>query len=202
MSLIKIDADSFHTSVGLQPLIKVFETAGLSVARVSGDAKPKRLVGILTKTTTIIFESGQKLEMKLNYNYGNIYSWKLNGKILAIKNYKILDEAVKEVVAFVRENQPNYLKQKEITALKNQRVTIPKPRPVNTTVAEQIREQETNLANLSSETGVIKGHLRDMNLIIAQKQAALDDLTAKIAAENARSLTLEADLKKAAGASR
>lgn len=194
---MKINPEQFHNVQGLSQIIQIFNKAGLDVDKVSGDQKPRRENNILMKSSVILFKSGQKLEMRLNVNGGNIYQWRLNGKVLAIKNYKVLDEAIKEVIAFVKENEPGFKARQ--AAAKIQRVTVPKLLTASMTLDEQIKTAKDQLVELDAESKIISQQIGTQHCLNAEKQHQLDRLNAQITTENERSKTLEAQLKKTAG---
>lgn len=191
---ITFDYDKFDKR-GLTKLVKQFEKEALPVAEVSGDNKPTRLNGFQTKTAVITFESGQKLEIKAKLD-GGIFSWKLNNKILAIKNYMQLDQAMKEVVSYVKENEPNYQKQKE-RQLAKVKVAVPAIKPVNTTVAEQTAAFQTNLEELTGQNEALNSQIAEASVQVSTKQADLDTLNTQIATENERTKVLEGLLENA-----
>lgn len=180
---------------GLVKLTKQFEKEALPVAEIKGDNKPKRENGFQTKTALILFESGQKLEIKAKVD-GGIFSWKLNTKILAIKNYMQLDTAMKEVIGYVKENEPNYQKQRE-KQLAKVKVAVPAIKPVNTTVAEQTTAFQTSLEELAGQNEALNSQISEISTQADAKQAELDALAAQIAAENVRTKALEVQLDNA-----
>lgn len=180
----------------LQPVVQMFNKADLPVSSATGEEKGKRTNGILTKQAKIQFKSGQVLVLFIKDD-GGVFQFRLNGKVLAIKNYRILDEALKEVIELVRLNERAYLKQKEVTALKNHRVTVPKLPTATLTIQVQIESYKNKLSELDAEADVIKQHHRDMDSILAEKRGRLTLLERQIASENERSKTLEAQLEEA-----
>lgn len=192
--MLTYDYDKFDKK-GLAKIVKEFEKNALPVAETKGDNKPVRLNGFQTKTALILFESGQKLELKAKLD-GGIFSWKLNTKILAIKNYMQLDTAMKEVIGYVKENEPNYQKQRE-KQLAKVKVAVPTIRPVNTTVAEQTSAFQTNLEELDGQNEALNSQITEISTQADVKQTELDALTAQIAAENERTKTLEGQLENA-----
>ena len=192
--LLTYDYDEFNKK-GLLKLTKQFDKEGLPVAEVKSDNKPKRETGFQVKTAMIMFESGQKLEIKAKAG-GNIFQWKLNNKILPVKNYMQLDTAMKEVVSFVKDNEPNYQKQKEKQLAKT-KVAVPTIKPVNTTVAEQTVAYHTTLEELAGQNEALSSQISEVANQANMKQTELDALSAQIASENERTKALEAQLENA-----
>ena len=128
--MISIDFDNF-TEKGLKKVITTFEKQSLPVASVDATNRPKRESGFSVKAATLHFESGQKLLLKAKAN-GSVFQVKLNNKVLPIKNVDDLKKAVSEVIAFVKINEPKFLKQKaNREALKEK--PLPKlPNPAST----------------------------------------------------------------------
>lgn len=192
--MLTFDYDNFNKK-GLKKVTDYLGKEGLPVADVKGDNKQTREAGFPIKTAIITFESGQVLLVKAKLD-GGIYQWKLNNKVLAIKNYLQLDAAIKEVVSFVKANEPNYLKQKE-KALAKQKVLVPTVKPVNTTVEEQTAAFQTTLDDLAGQNEALNNQIADVKTQTASRQAELDALAVQIAAENERSKALETQLEKA-----
>ena len=149
--MINIDLDKFN-KIGLKQIIARIEKEGLKITEVEADNKAKRESGFQVKTATLVFESGQKLILKAKAG-GSIYQVRLNNKVVPIKHYDDLDKAVLEIINYVQVNEKNYLKQKE-KQLARQKVTIPKIKPVSTSVAEQIDTLKAALGEAQKEFGV------------------------------------------------
>lgn len=192
--MLSYDYENFNKK-GLKKIIDRFTSEGLPVADVKGNNKQIRDNGFPTKTAEIDFESGQILIAKAKLD-GGIYQWKLNGKILAIKNYIQLDAAIKEVVAFVKANEPNYQKQKE-KQLARQKVAVPTIKAVNTTTEEQTAAFQTSLDDLTGQNEALNNQITEAKTLTGTRQSDLDALAAQIAAENERTKTLEDQLDKA-----
>lgn len=135
--MIQLDFEKFN-KIGLKPILKKIEKEGLTVSDVQGDNKAKRESGFQVKTATLTFESGQKLVLKAKAG-GSIYQVRLNNKVLPIKHYDDLDKAILEIIDYVQANEKTYQKQKERQAAR-QKVTIPKVKPVSTSLADQINQ--------------------------------------------------------------
>jgi hypothetical protein len=138
--MIHIDFEKFNKA-GLKPILDKFEKAALPIASVDADNKAKRESGFQVKTAIINFESGQKLQVKAKAG-GSIFQVKLNSKVLAIKYVDDLDKAIQEVIDYVKENEKSYQKQKE-KQLARQKVNVPKIKPANVSVSEQITQFQT-----------------------------------------------------------
>jgi hypothetical protein len=191
---LTFDYDKFDKK-GLEKVSKQFDKESLPVAEVKGDNKPKRENGFQVKTALITFESGQKLEVKAKAD-GGIFQWKLNSKILAIKNYMQLDQAMKEVVSYVKENEPNYQKQRE-KQLAKVKIAVPTIKPVNSTVAEQTAAFQTSIDELAGQNEALNSQIADASTQADGKQSDLDALTIQIADANALTLQLETKLGNA-----
>lgn len=195
---MKINVEQFHNVHGISEIVQAFNKAGFTVSRVTGDPVPKRDSGILTKRSTILFQSGQKLEMRLNVNNGKIFQWRLNGMVLAVSNMLRLDTAVLEVINFVRHNELPYKARQAAAMLqKRERVVVPKMRVVTMTLEEQIEAHKDILAELDAEANEIKQHISVQESVNAEKREQLARLERQIAAENKREKTLEDQLGKA-----
>ena len=97
-----------YTKKGLKSLLQKFDKAGFPVKETVADNKSKRENGYAIKTATLTFESGQTLVLKIKAG-GSLYQAKLNGKVLAIKNYIKPDTFTDEVLAYVKENEPGLM---------------------------------------------------------------------------------------------
>lgn len=191
---VTFDYEKFNKA-GLKKVAAFFDKASLPVSDVSGDNKPKRENGYQTKTAEVTFESGQKLILKAKAD-GGIFQWKLNGKVLAIKNYMQLDTAIKEVAALVAANEPNYQKAKE-KQLAKVKVAVPKVKAVNTTVTEQAEAFQASLEELTGQAETINTQLTEVKATVETKSGVLGGLRSELEAEKARTVALESQLEKA-----
>lgn len=180
--MIHIDFEKFNKA-GLKPILDKFEKMSLSVAGVEADNKAKRESGFQVKTAIINFESGQKLQIKAKAG-GSIFQVKLNSKVLAIKNVEDLDKAIQEVIDYVKENEKNYQKQRE-KQLARQKVNVPKIKPANVSVSEQITQfhatiDETAAANesLNQQVTEVEGSKIEKGNLVTTLETELNDLIA------------------------
>ena len=192
--MITIDFAAFDKK-GLKDLIAKFKKAALPIQDVVADNKAKREAGYQIKTATLTFESGQILVLKVKAD-GGLYQAKLNGKILAIKNYIKADTFTDEVLAYVKENEPNYLKQKE-KAMARQKVVVPKIKPVNTTIAEQSQQLQNTLTEFQGLNEAAQNQLAEVNKTVEAKGLELDGLATQLKAENDKSVDLQKKLENA-----
>lgn len=184
--MIHIDFEKFN-KVGLKPVLEKFEKAGLPVSDVEADNKAKRESGFQVKAATINFESGQKLLLKAKAG-GSIFQVKLNNKVLAIKHVEDLDKAIQEVVDYVKENEKNYQKQRE-KQLARQKVLVPKVKPANASVAEQITQFQGAIDEATAASGELDTQIFDIaeahNKKLAEAQALETELAGLVATGDA-----------------
>jgi chromosome segregation ATPase len=175
--MLTINFDKFNKA-GLKQILDKFNKAGLKVADVEADNKPKRESGFQVKSALIIFESGQKLLVKAKAG-GSIFQVKLNNKVLAIKHADDLDKAVQEVIDYVSANEKTYLKQQE-KRLAQQKVTLPKLKPVNVTVSEQIDTFQTSISETQGSIESLTGQLTEIKGKNAEKKTSVDTLSTQL----------------------
>jgi len=159
--MIHIDFEKFNKA-GLKPILEKFEKDGLPVTDVEADNKAKRESGFQVKTAIINFESGQKLLVKAKAG-GSIFQVKLNNKVLAIKHVDDLDKAIQEVADYVKENEKNYRKQRD-KQLSKQKVNVPKIKPANASVAEQITQFQGSIDETKAADEDLNVQLSDVIL--------------------------------------
>lgn len=191
--MLTIDFNKFDKK-GMKKVLDLFDKAALPISDVEADNKAKREAGYSIKQATITFESGQVLLLKIKAE-GSLYQAKLNGKVLAIKNYIKPDSFMDEVIGYAKDNEPNYLKQKEKAALK-QRVAVPTIKPVNTTVAEQSQQFQATLDALKGQNETAQNEITALAPVVTEKQGALTDLNKQISTANSLSEELTAKLEK------
>jgi septal ring factor EnvC (AmiA/AmiB activator) len=191
--MIKIDFEKFN-EIGLKPITDAFEKAGLPVASVEATNKPKRESGFQTKTAIFEFESGQKLHLKGKAN-GSIFQVKLNAMAIPVKNVDDLDKAVKEVIAFVEKNEPEFLKRKEkqLEALK---IKVPTIKTVRTSVVKQTEQLTAALETVNEAVAEAVANKAEINTAVADKRATVEDLQRQLTAENAMNDRLQAELDR------
>lgn len=175
--MINIDFEKFNKP-GLKPILEKFEKASLPVADVEADNKAKRESGFQVKTAIINFESGQKLLVKAKAG-GSIFQVKLNNKVLAIKHVDDLDKAIQEVVDYVKENEKNYQKQRE-KQLARQKVNIPKIKPANASVSEQITQFQATLDETKAADEELGSQVADVETANAEKGGAVTALETEL----------------------
>lgn len=175
--MIHIDFEKFN-KVGLKPILEKFEKASLPVSDVEADNKAKRESGFQVKTAIINFESGQKLLVKAKAG-GSIFQVKLNNRVLAIKHVEDLDKAIQEVVEYVKENEKNYQKQRD-KQLARQKVNIPKIKPANTSVSEQITQLQATLDETKTADEELNTQVADVESANAEKSGAVTALETEL----------------------
>ena len=190
--MVALDFENYNKK-GLQSLLQKLEKAGLPVKDVVADNKSKRENGYAVKSATLTFESGQSLVLKIKAG-GSLYQTKLNGKVLAIKNYIKAETFTDEVMDYVKANEPAYKKNKE-KAMSRVRVVAPKVKAVNTSIAEQVTVFSTTLEEIKGQTEAVRVQLDALTNPIAAKLNALGDLQNQIDAENSKSTELQLRLE-------
>lgn len=181
---------------GLKDVVKWFEKQALPVAEVRGNNVPKRENGFQIKQAEIEFESGQVLVVKAKANVPAFFQVKLNGKVLAIRDYKQLDNELREIANFVKENEPKYSKNQEKAAAKA-KIKVDVPKPVVTTTAEQAEAYKASLAELQGQSESLGNQITEITAQVNLKAGQLADLQGKLDAEKATTDELEAQLEKA-----
>lgn len=174
--MLTIDFEKFNKA-GLKQVLDKIEKAGLPIAGVDADNKAKRESGFQIKTAVVNFESGQKLQVKAKAG-GSIFQVKLNGKVLAIKHAEDLDKAVQEVIEYAKANEKNYQKQRE-KQLARQKVTVPKIKTANVSVAEQITQFQTTI----DETTAADESLNEQIAEVEKSRNEKSDLVTALDAE-------------------
>jgi predicted phage tail protein len=174
--MISIDFEKFNKA-GLKAVTDRMDKAGLKVADVEGDNKAKRESGFQLKTAVISFESGQKLLLKAKAG-GSIFQVKLNNKVMPIKHVDDMDKALQELIEFVQANEANYKKQKE-KQLAAQKVLVPKVKPVNTTMAEQVSSLQASNAGNQAAVEALAVQVSELNAKNAEKTMVIGDLSAQ-----------------------
>lgn len=191
--MIKIDFDKFN-EIGLKPIIKEFEKAGLPVSDVVANNIAKRESGFQCKNATFQFESGQKLFVKAKAN-GSIFQVKLNNKVIPIKYVDDLDKAVKEVIAFVEKNEAAFQKrkQKQLEALK---IKVPKIKSVRTSTVKQTEEVNAALETVKEAVAEAEAEKAEIDKTLNEKRGTVEKLKTELDAENAKTETLQAELDR------
>lgn len=189
--MVTIDFTDF-TKKGLKSLLQKFDKAGLTVKDVTATNKSIRESGYPIKTAILTFESGQTLTLKVKGS-GDLYQAKLNGKVLAIKEYHKAETFTDEVLAYVKSNEPAYAKQKE-KQLSRVKIAVPKIKPVNTSIAEQVAAFSTSLEEFKGQNEAVKVQLDALTTPIAAKLNTLGTLKNQLDAENAKSAELQKQL--------
>jgi predicted nuclease with TOPRIM domain len=191
--MIKIDFARFN-EIGLKPIIKAFEKAGLPVSSVDAKNIAKRESGFLCKTAIFQFESGQKLHLKAKAN-GSIFQVKLNAMTIPIKHVDDLDKAVKEVIAFVERNEAAYLKRKQ-KQLERLKVKVPKIKSVRTSVVKQTEELNAALETTNEAVAELEADKAEVDKALEDKRGTVQTLQTELDAENAKTETLQAELDR------
>ena len=181
---------------GLKDVVKWLDKQALPVKEVRGNNMPKRENGFQTKTVEIEFESGQVLVLKAKPDVPTFYQVKLNGKVMAIRDYKQLDNELREIAAYVKENEPKYAKNLEKQAAKAV-VKVDVPKAVNSTVSEQTAALQAGLAELQGQAEALNNQLTEVQAVIDIKSGALADVQAKLDAEKVITTELESAIEKA-----
>lgn len=192
--MLTIDFNKFDKK-GMKKVLDLFDKAALPVSDVEANNKATREAGYSIKQATITLESGQVLVLKIKAE-GSLYQAKLNGKVLAIKNYIKPDSFMDEVVGYAKDNEPNYLKQKEKAALK-QKVAVPTVKAVNATVSEQTQQFQAALDALKGQNESAQNELTALAPVVTEKKGTLDGLKTQIADANTVSVDLERRLENA-----
>ncbi len=192
--MLTIDFNKFDKK-GMKKVLDLFDKAALPVSDVEANNKATREAGYSIKQATITLESGQVLVLKIKAE-GSLYQAKLNGRVLAIKNYIKPDSFMDEVIGYAKDNEPNYLKQKEKAALK-QKVAVPTIKPVNTTVAEQSQQFQATLDALKGQNETAQNEITALVPVVTEKRTTLDTLKIQIVNANTVSVDLERRLENA-----
>ena len=181
---------------GLKDVVKWFEKQALPVAEVRGNNVPKRENGFQVKQAEIEFESGQVLVVKAKANVPAFFQVKLNGKVLAIRDYKQLDNELREIVNFVKENEPKYSKNQEKAAAKA-KVKVDVPKPVVSTTVEQTEAYKASLAELQGQSESLGNQITEITAQVNLKAGQLADLQGLLASEKGITEELEGKIEKA-----
>jgi len=187
---LTINFDKFDKA-GLKPVLKKFETAGVPVEDVEATNKGKRESGFLVKTATLVFASGQKLVVKAKAG-GGIFQVKLNGKVMPIKAVDDIGKAVDEVTAYVKANEPAFLKQQEKQA---GIVKVPKLKAVNTSTAAQIDTFTATVEQLKGTNENIKAETATQTAANTDLQGQLTGLEQQLKDEKAKTEKLYLDIE-------
>ena len=191
--MIKIDFDRFN-EIGLKPIIRRLEKGGLEVASVDANNRGRRESGFLVKAAKIIFDSGQVLLLKAKAG-GSIYQARLNNKVLAVKHVDNLDKAMKEIVDYVKRNEPAYeraQKRKAARAAK-QAVKLQMKTAVKTT-ANQLKQYQEQMTGLTSEIQELENDVSSLDTTIEERSSTMKELQDELNAEIERGERLEAEL--------
>lgn len=180
---------------GLKAVVKWFNKNALPVAEVRGNNLPKRENGFQVKTVDIAFESGQVLTLKAKPDVSAFFQAKLNGKVLAIRDYKQLDNELRELANYVKINEPKYAKNKE-RALARAKVKITLPKAVNTTTKEQTDALSASVEELRGQAESISNQIVEVNARANLKSSELATLQEQLAEEKALTKQLEAEIEK------
>lgn len=181
---------------GLKDVVKWLNKQTLPVAEVRGNNVPKRENGFQVKTAEIEFESGQVLVLKAKPDVPAFFQVKLNGKVMAIRDYKQLDNELREIAAYVKENEPKFAKNQEKSAARA-KIKVDLPKAVNTTVAEQTDALKAGLSELQGQSEALANQLTEITAQVNLKVNTLTDLQSKLDAEKATTAELEAAIEKA-----
>lgn len=183
---------------GLKDVVKWLNKQTLPVSEVRGNNLPKRENGFQVKTAEIEFESGQVLVLKAKPDVPAFFQVKLNGKVMAIRDYKQLDNELREIAAYVKENEPKFAKNQEKSAARA-KIKVDLPKAVNTTVAEQTDALKAGLSELQGQSEALANQLTEITAQVNLKVNTLTDLQSKLDAEKATTAELEAVIEKAKG---
>lgn len=190
--MLSIDFKNFNKK-GLKKVVDAFEKQALPVAEVAATNRPKRESGFQTKAATLHFESGQKLLLKAKSN-GSIFQVKLNNKAIPIKHVDDLNKAVKEVISFVKKNEPKFLKAKKKRE-ERAKGHIPKPpKPATTSAKKQLDQVSQTLGAIKDEISGIEKEVETSAGNVQAKTANLETLRLRLEEENQESETLQAEL--------
>lgn len=189
------DYEQFNKK-GLKDVVKYFDKKALPVKEVRGNNIPKRENGFQVKSAEIEFESGQVLLVKAKPQAPAFFQVKLNNKVLAIRDYKQLDNELREIAIYVQENEPKFSKNQEKAAAK-QKIKIDLPPAVSTTVAEQTEALQAGLAELQGQSEALTNQVTEITAQVSLKSSMLADLQSKLDAEKAVTVELEAAIEKA-----
>lgn len=194
--MITIDFEQFTEKRGLKDVVRWLNQQSLPVKEVRGNNLPKRENGFQVKTADIEFESGQILTVKAKVGAEAFFQCKLNGKVLAIRDYKNLDNEMRELANYVKENEPKYAKNQE-KALARVKVKVAMPKAVNSTVSEQTDALQAGISDLQGQNEAVTNQLTETTAQVNLKVNSLTDLQSKLDAEKATTADLEAALEKA-----
>lgn len=189
------DYEQFNKK-GLKDVVKFFTKNALPVKEVRGSNMPKRENGFQVKTAEIEFESGQVLVVKAKPETPAFFQVKLNGKVLAIRDYKQLDNELKEITDYVIENEPKYAKNQEKAAAR-QKIKVDLPPVVSTTISEQTEALKAGLAELQGQAEALANQIIEYTAQTNLKLQSLADIQAKLDAEKATTAELETAIEKA-----
>lgn len=181
---------------GLKDVVKYFTKKALPVKEVRGENKPKRENGFQVKTAEIEFESGQVLVVKAKPETPAFFQVKLNGKVLAIRDYKQLDNELQEITDYVIENEPKYAKNQEKAAAR-QKIKVDLPPAVSTTITEQTEALKAGLAELQGQAEAMANQIIEYTAQTNLKLQSLADIQAELDAEKAITAEIEAAIEKA-----
>ncbi|MBF0121171.1 MAG: hypothetical protein HQK79_20250 [Desulfobacterales bacterium] len=177
---------------GLKPILDKIESQNLKVVEIEADNKAKRESGFLVKKAVLIFESGQKLQLKAKAD-GTIFQVKLNNKVMPVKHADDLDEAIKEVVGYVKQNEPAYMKQRE-KQLERLKSALPKTKAVNTSIAAQTEQFQTALKEIKAANEDLTKQIETAKADSGTKREQSDKLKADLKTEEDRTQTLQNEL--------
>lgn len=191
MPNVQIDFNKV-TKSGLKNISKMFSRRGLNISDISATNRPKRESGYPVKTAIFLFESGQKLFVKVKSD-GAVFQVKLNNKALPIKNVDNLSKAIDEIATHVKANEKRYLKAQQ-KRLARQKIKIDQPKVV-TTRKRKIEHAESRISELEAEAETLLQKIKQDEDALNVKQGQITDLEANLETLKTRGSELEAELK-------
>jgi chromosome segregation ATPase len=189
---VTLDYDKM-TKAGLKSLVRRFARHKLTVVDIEATNRPKRQSGYQIKDAVFVFETGQRLLVRVKAG-GTVFQVKLNNKVIPIKHVDDLDKAMIEVVDAVQQNEKRYLAAKKKREEKKKLGKVPAPR-IRTTRKEQLEQTEARVKELEGRREEFRRSAETLSSEAAQKNETLADLQSELSELQERSRNLEAELE-------
>lgn len=180
------------TEKNLQPIVKLFKTAGYTVAAIDAPNKGKRESGMLIKRFTLTFEDGQNVEARVKSD-GTIFQVRLNNKVVPIKAVDDMKKAVSEIANYLYGNAKSFARAK--AQREKAKIRPPKPK-ITTSRAEKIAELSENLDQIAQNVADLEKEVEAAKNKVFELDTQLDAAKAELARERMRTTELEAEIAR------
>lgn len=181
------------TKTGLKSLVRKFAKHKLTVVDIEATNRPKRQSGYQIKDAVFVFDSGQRLLVRVKAG-GTVFQVKLNNKVIPIKHVDDLDKAMIEVVDAVQQNEKKYLAAKKKREEKLKEGKVPTPR-IRVTRKEQLEQTEARVKELTDQQEAFQTQISALTTDTVQKDNTLADLNAELSSLQERGQELKAELE-------